>query len=74
MFYTSPEGKLMLPQPLPFGDYELWEENSCEGYVLSKEPISFKVDGTKELVEVKMPNVPQKGKIIIKKTVRFSLP
>ena len=68
VFYTSPEGKLMLPQPLPFGDYELWEENSCEGYVLSKEPISFKVDGTKELVEVKMPNVPQKGKIIIKKT------
>lgn len=68
VFYTSSEGKLMLPQPLPYGNYELWEENSCEGYVLTKTPIPFAVDGSQATIYLEMPNMPQKGRITIAKT------
>ena len=68
IFYTSSEGKLMLPQPLPYGHYELWEENACKGYVLAKTPITFTVDGSQTTIHLEMPNMPQKARIIITKT------
>ena len=40
-FYTDTTGKLMLPQTLQYGNYELVEQCTAYGYVLSKEPVPF---------------------------------
>src|SRR5699024_9680337 len=42
-FYTDSIGKLMLPEPLDYGNYEIIEVQTCNGYVLSAEPVPFKV-------------------------------
>lgn len=67
-FYTDTTGKLMLPEPLPYGDYELIEVQAPGGYVLSKESVAFTVDGTQSLVTVECFDSAQKGQITISKT------
>ena len=67
-FYTDTTGKLMLPEPLPYGDYELIEVQAPSGYVLAKEPVAFTVDGTQSLVTVECYDTAQKGQITINKT------
>ena len=67
-FYSDTTGKLMLPEPLPYGDYELIEVQAPSGYVLSKEPVAFMVDGTQSLVTVECFDRAQKGQITISKT------
>ncbi len=67
-FYTDTTGKLMLPEPLPYGDYELIEVQAPNGYVLAKEPVAFTVDGTQSLVTVECFDSAQKGQITISKT------
>lgn len=67
IFYTDVTGRLMLPSPLTYGQYELYERQSAYGYVLSKDPVPFTVDGTAKTVTVEMGNAPQKGKITIEK-------
>ena len=67
-FYTDTTGKLMLPEPLPYGDYELIEVQAPSGYVLAKEPVAFTVDGTQSLVTVECFDSAQKGQITISKT------
>ncbi len=67
IFYTDVTGRLMLPSPLTYGQYELYEQQSAYGYVLSKKPVSFVVDGTAKEITVEMGNAPQKGKITIEK-------
>ena len=67
-FYTDTTGKLMLPEPLPYGDYELIEVQAPSGYVLSKEPVAFTVDGTQSLVTVECYDLAQKGQVTISKT------
>ena len=68
-FYTDSTGMLMLPEPLDFGDYELLEVcTGGEGYVLSPDPLPFRVDGTETVVTVTKYNMAQKGKILIHKT------
>ena len=67
-FYTDESGSLMLPQELVYGNYELHEVQSAEGYVLDKEPVPFTVDGTAETVVVEKTNTAQKGKISVRKT------
>ena len=51
-FYVSDEGWLMLPEPLPAGNYELCEVAAPEGYVLSEEPVPFIIDGSEAVVTV----------------------
>ena len=68
VYYTDSTGKLMLPSPLPYGNYEIIEQNTCYGYVLDSEPVAFKVDGTTDLVTVVKSNIAQKGTITIEKT------
>lgn len=68
IFYTSDEGWLMLPEPLKTGNYELHEVAAPEGYVLSKEPVPFTVDGSEAVVTVVQHNKPQKGQITLSKT------
>ena len=46
----------------------LYEVSAPEGYVLSKEPVPFTVDGSEAVVTVVQYNQPQKGQITITKT------
>ena len=64
-FVTDATGTLMLPEPLPFGNYELHEQQSPWGYVLDKEPVPFVVDGSQEVITVEKYNIPQKGTITV---------
>lgn len=68
VYYTDSTGKLMLPSPLPYGNYEIIEQNTCYGYVLDSDPVAFKVDGSTDIVTVVKSNIAQKGTITIKKT------
>lgn len=66
-YYTDSTGKLMLPEPLAYGNYEIIEVQTCYGYVLSSKPVTFKVDGTQATVTVVKHNISQKGTITISK-------
>lgn len=66
-FVTDSTGTLMLPEPLPFGNYELFEQQSPWGYVFDGEPVPFVVDGTQDVVTVEKYNIPQKGTITVSK-------
>lgn len=68
IYYTNDTGKLMLPYALPYGNYEIIEQNTCYGYVLDSTPVAFKVDGSTDLVTVVKSNMAQKGTITITKT------
>jgi len=67
-YYTDSTGKLMLPEALPYGNYEIIEQNTCYGYVLDSTPVPFKVDGSKTVVTVEKHNTAQKGKITVSKS------
>lgn len=67
IFVTDVTGTLMLPEPLPFGNYELVEQQSPWGYVLDGEPVPFVVDGSQEVITVEKYNIPQKGTITVSK-------
>jgi len=66
-FYTDNTGKLVLPQPLVFGKYELFEISAPQGYALDSEPIPFTVDGTESVISVEKSDIAQKGTITISK-------
>ena len=68
IYYTDSTGKLMLPEALPFGNYEIIEQNTCYGYVLDSSSVPFKVDGSKTVVTVEKHNTPQKGTITVSKS------
>ena len=67
-FYTDESGTLMLPNELVYGDYELHEVQSAEGYVLDKNPTPFTIDGAVETLIIEKFNTAQKGKISVQKT------
>lgn len=67
-YYTDITGKLMLPEKLPYGNYEIIEQCTAYGYVLDSAPIAFKVDGSKTVVTVEKHNMPQKGIVNISKS------
>lgn len=68
IYYTDVSGKLMMPEKLPYGNYEIIEQCTAYGYVLDSAPIAFKVDGEKTVVTVEKFNMPQKGIIRISKS------
>ena len=68
IYYTDVSGKLMMPEKLPYGNYEIIEQCMAYGYVLDSAPIAFKVDGEKTVVTVEKFNMPQKGIIRISKS------
>lgn len=70
-FYTDETGTLMLPNELAYGDYELHEVQSANGYVLDKTPVPFTIDGTEKTVVVEKFNTAQKGKISVQKSGEF---
>lgn len=67
-YYTDVTGKFMMPEKLPYGNYEIIEQCTAYGYVLDSAPIAFKVDGEKTIVTVEKFNMPQKGIIRISKS------
>lgn len=67
-FYTDETGTLMLPNELVYGNYELHEVQSANGYVLDNTPMPFTIYGTVDTVVVEKTNKPQKGKISVSKT------
>ena len=67
VFYTDATGKLRLPAQLPYGEYELIEQCTANGYVLDDTPVKFTVDGSSDVVTVVKNNMPQKGQITIEK-------
>ena len=68
VYSTDSTGRLMMPEALKFGDYELIEVQTAYGYVLDSKPVKFKVDGTNAVVTVEKHNVAQKGIISVTKT------
>ncbi len=66
-YYTDVTGKLMMPEKLPYGNYEIIEQCTAYGYALDSAPIAFKVDGSKTVVTVEKHNMPQKGIIRLTK-------
>ena len=67
-YYTDVTGKLMMPEKLPYGNYEIIEQCTAYGYVLDSAPIAFKVDGSKTIVTVEKHNMPQKVIVNISKS------
>ena len=67
-FYTDESGTLMLPNALVYGNYELHEVQTANGYVLDKTPVSFAIDGQEEVITVEKFNTAQKGRISVQKT------
>ena len=55
-FYTDETGTLMLPNELVYGNYELHEVQSANGYVLDSTPVPFTIDGTVDTVVKKLQN------------------
>ncbi len=68
IFYTDTTGKLLLPEPLDYSNYEIIEQCTAYGYVLDSSPIPFRVDGSQAVVTVEKHNTAQKGTITIGKT------
>ena len=68
IYYTDVSGKLMMPEKLPYGNYEIIEQCTAYGYVLDSAPIAFRVDGEKTVVTVEKFNMPQKGIVNISKS------
>ena len=73
-YYTDTTGKLMMPEPLGFGNYELIEQCSAYGYVLDSTPVPFKVDGTQTTVVVEKHNMRRKAPSRSARPARCSLP
>lgn len=66
-FVTDATGTLMLPESMSSGNFELVEQQSPWGYVLSDRPVPFVVDGTQDIVTVCKYNAAQKGTITVSK-------
>ena len=67
-YYTDSTGRLMLPDPLDYGNYEIIEVQTCDGYVLHTGPVPFQIDGIQTVVTVEKYNLPQKGTITVSKS------
>lgn len=67
-YYTDESGSLMMPCELVYGNYELHEVQTANGYVLDETPVPFAIDGQEEVITVEKLNTAQKGRISVQKT------
>lgn len=67
MYETDRDGRIVIPVKLQQGTYQLEEIKAPKGYVVAKEPQQFKVDGETASITLEQKDMPQKGKITIKK-------
>lgn len=67
VYETDRDGRIVIPVKLQQGTYQLEEFKAPKGYVVAKEPQQFKVDGKTASITLEQKDMPQKGKITIKK-------
>ena len=67
VYETDRDGKFVLPMKLQQGTYLLEEIKAPKGYVVARESQQFQVDGSTGSLTVEQKDIPQKGKITIKK-------
>ena len=67
VYETDRDGRIVIPVKLQQGTYQLEEIKAPKGYVVAKEPQQFKVDGKTVSITLEQKDMPQKGKITIKK-------
>jgi len=72
-FQTTTDGTVVLPSPLPSGNYLLYEQpdSKCYGYTLTSDPVPFTIHSTQKdpvILEVLLANKPVKGRITVEKT------
>ncbi|MGH1805843.1 SpaA isopeptide-forming pilin-related protein [Enterococcus gallinarum] len=68
-FFTNDQGYLITSKRLPYGEYELIEVQAPEGYLLAKESVVFKIDGSNDgLIEIRFEDQSQKGMVEFTKT------
>ncbi|MGY0354244.1 SpaA isopeptide-forming pilin-related protein [Enterococcus avium] len=73
-FFTNEKGFLILSEALSYGNYELIEVQAPEGYIIAKDSIPFKVDGSHNgLIEIKFKDKSQKGVAFLTKHVKKPL-
>lgn len=73
-FFTNEKGFLILSEALPYGEYELIEVQAPNGYVLAKNPMPFKVDGSHDgVIEIAFKDKSQKGIAFLTKHVKTPL-
>ncbi len=71
VFFTNEKGFFILSEALAYGNYELIEVQAPAGYILAKNPIPFKVDGSHDgLIEIKFKDKSQKGVAFLTKHVK----
>ena len=68
-FETAEDGTLVLPEPLKYGEYELYEVKAPYGYVLSEEPIPFSIssENPSAVLEIVCSDIPVKGVVSFEK-------
>ncbi|HHA4378887.1 TPA: SpaA isopeptide-forming pilin-related protein [Enterococcus faecium] len=73
-FFTNDKGFLILSEALAYGNYELIEIQAPHGYVLAKDPLPFKVDGSHNgLIEIQFKDNSQKGVAVLTKHAKTPL-
>lgn len=73
-FFTNDKGFLILSEALSYGNYELIEVQAPQGYVLAKDPMPFKVDGSHDgLIEISFKDKSQKGLAVLTKHAKKPL-
>ena len=74
IFFTNEKGFLILSEALSYGKYELIEVQAPEGYILAKDPLPFKVDGSHDgLIEIEFKDKSQKGMAVLTKHAKTPL-
>lgn len=69
VFETAEDGTLVLPEPLRYGKYKLFEVEAPYKYLLNEDYLEFEIkDSSTVQLEVEFPNQPVKGTIEIEKT------
>lgn len=75
VFYTNPEGCLITPEALPYGEYSLVEVQAPYGYVLDSTPVPFRIsaesaeeENALTIVRVNKENTAHKGRISVQKS------
>ena len=73
-YYTDVTGKLMMPEKLPYGNYEIIEQCTAYGYVLDSAPSHSRWTARKPLLRSRSLICRRKASFTLPKTVRFSSP
>ena len=66
--FMTVDGSMTLPMELPYGNYQLEETRTPEGYLLNTEPIAFSVNSSSSTLCFNIESTPLKGQLLIETT------